>query len=276
MLTLIICCCFVFTNPIGVDSGIRKDRQSSIKWNIWVLYLWTRNESIFRSDAFYTQGNEMGYIHLLSSVCETPSRSRSYLTTDGQYVVVSSPLWDLETDINSSRNVSIWKLYFFWREDGSAICSVITQWFESCRTRNHTLLSRLRPTNLALQVLMYIPQDPVGPYINLGTGYPLRCLLRLAGLRWWYSNPPKNEGYGPCIYIYISIRKRKVHFKVKVTLRPPKSSLPLMQEYHKAVSMGQTSSIIHCRPTNLTSISNSKLVCKWRMKAMDLSQHTSY
>jgi hypothetical protein len=31
-----------------------------------------------------------------------------------------------------------------WREDGSAICSVITQWSESRRTRNHTLLSRMR------------------------------------------------------------------------------------------------------------------------------------
>jgi hypothetical protein len=27
-----------------------------------------------------------------------------------------------------------------WREDGSAICSVITQWSESRRTRNHTLI----------------------------------------------------------------------------------------------------------------------------------------
>jgi hypothetical protein len=31
-----------------------------------------------------------------------------------------------------------------WREDGSAICSVITEWSESLRTRNHTLLSHLR------------------------------------------------------------------------------------------------------------------------------------
>jgi hypothetical protein len=31
-----------------------------------------------------------------------------------------------------------------WREDGSVICNVITQWSESIRTRNHTLLSHLR------------------------------------------------------------------------------------------------------------------------------------
>jgi hypothetical protein len=31
-----------------------------------------------------------------------------------------------------------------WQEDGSAICSVITQWSKSRRTHNHTLLSHLR------------------------------------------------------------------------------------------------------------------------------------
>jgi hypothetical protein len=32
----------------------------------------------------------------------------------------------------------------FWREDGTAVCSAITQWSESPRTRNHTLLSHLK------------------------------------------------------------------------------------------------------------------------------------
>jgi hypothetical protein len=51
-----------------------------------------------------------------------------------------------------------------WQEDGSAICSVITQSSESLRTRNHTLLSYLR-----------LPQTG-GPgsriYIPLETGWP--------------------------------------------------------------------------------------------------------
>jgi hypothetical protein len=37
---------------------------------------------------------------------------------------------------------------------------------------------------------IYISQDQGGPVIPPGTGYPLRCLLRLARLRWRYSNPP--------------------------------------------------------------------------------------
>jgi hypothetical protein len=49
-----------------------------------------------------------------------------------------------------------------WREDGSAICSVITQWCELLKTRNHTLLSYLR-----------LPQ-PGGPSILQEQGGPLR------------------------------------------------------------------------------------------------------
>jgi hypothetical protein len=47
-----------------------------------------------------------------------------------------------------------------WREDGSAICSVITQWSESRRTRNHTLLSHLRlPQPGGQGYHIYIPQE---------------------------------------------------------------------------------------------------------------------
>jgi hypothetical protein len=78
-----------------------------------------------------------------------------------------------------------------WREDGSAICSVITQWSESLRTRNHTLLFRLRlPQPGGPGSRIYIPKEQGGPVIPSGTGFPLRRLLRLAGLRWRYSNPP--------------------------------------------------------------------------------------
>jgi hypothetical protein len=37
---------------------------------------------------------------------------------------------------------------------------------------------------------IYSPQKQGGPVIPSGTGCPFRCLLRLAGLRWRYSNPP--------------------------------------------------------------------------------------
>jgi hypothetical protein len=37
---------------------------------------------------------------------------------------------------------------------------------------------------------IYIPHEKGGPVIPPGTGFPFRCLLRLAGLWWRYSNPP--------------------------------------------------------------------------------------
>jgi hypothetical protein len=67
-----------------------------------------------------------------------------------------------------------------WREDGSAICSVITQWSESRRTSNHTLLSHLRlrqPGGPGSRI--YIPQEQGDPVIPPGTEFPLHRLLRL-------------------------------------------------------------------------------------------------
>jgi hypothetical protein len=40
---------------------------------------------------------------------------------------------------------------------------------------------------------IYIPQEQSDPVIPPGTGFPFRRLLRLAGLRWRYSNPPPHR-----------------------------------------------------------------------------------
>jgi hypothetical protein len=74
-----------------------------------------------------------------------------------------------------------------WREDGSVICSAITERSESRRTRNHTLLSHLRlPQPGGPGSRIYILQEQGGPVIPPGTRFPLRRLLRLAGLVWRY------------------------------------------------------------------------------------------
>jgi hypothetical protein len=58
-----------------------------------------------------------------------------------------------------------------WREDWSRICSAITQWSESRRTRNHTLLSHLRlPQPGGPGSRIYIPQEQGSPVIPTGTG----------------------------------------------------------------------------------------------------------
>jgi hypothetical protein len=72
-----------------------------------------------------------------------------------------------------------------WLEDGFAICIAITQWSEWHRTLNHTLLSHLRlPQPGGQGSHTYVPQEQGGPVIPPGTGFPLCCLLGLAGLQY--------------------------------------------------------------------------------------------
>jgi hypothetical protein len=63
-----------------------------------------------------------------------------------------------------------------WREDGSAVCSAITRWSESLRTRNHTLLSHLRlpPPKLEGQVPVCIfPRNRVAQLYPRALGYSI-------------------------------------------------------------------------------------------------------
>jgi hypothetical protein len=61
-----------------------------------------------------------------------------------------------------------------WWEDWSAICSVITQWSESLRTRKHILLSHLRlPQPGGPCSRIYIPQEQGGPVISPGTRFSI-------------------------------------------------------------------------------------------------------
>jgi hypothetical protein len=61
-------------------------------------------------------------------------------------------------------------------------------------TQDHILLSHfLRlPQHGGPDPRIYIPQEQGVPVIPPGTGFPFRRLLRLAGLRWRYSNPPSH------------------------------------------------------------------------------------
>jgi hypothetical protein len=64
------------------------------------------------------------------------------------------------------------------------------QYFFFYRTRSLAL----RPTpNLEEQVLVFMsPQWQGGAVMSPDTGFPFRPLLRLAGLRWRYSNSPEH------------------------------------------------------------------------------------
>jgi hypothetical protein len=130
------------------------------------------------STCFFRSGTWALEIPSAADVCAGPNRladrSRSNFMTESQSVSMSwyrAPLWDLRQDIISCRNVAVWICGLvsmgrpLWQEDGTAICIVITQWSESLRTRNHTLLSHLRLSQPAI----YIPHEQGGPVIPPGT-----------------------------------------------------------------------------------------------------------
>jgi hypothetical protein len=73
-----------------------------------------------------------------------------------------------------------------------ALASTVILGSESSGTHDHILLSQIWDSPiLDGQVrVIYIPQEQRGPVIAPGSGFPFRRLLRFAGLRWRYSNPP--------------------------------------------------------------------------------------
>jgi hypothetical protein len=78
-------------------------------------------------------------------------------------------------------------------DSGHGVCFV-THWLESRSTHNHILLSHLSLPNLEDQIPVFIsPMNRVAQLYPPCPGFPLHPLLRLAGLRWRYSNPPPHR-----------------------------------------------------------------------------------
>jgi hypothetical protein len=87
------------------------------------------------------------------------------------------------------------------------VCNLLAQFAvtigpKSRRTHDHILLSHLRPPPPPHQPggpgpRIYIPQEQGGPVILPGTGFPFCRLVRLAELRWRYSNPLPHWLYNP-------------------------------------------------------------------------------
>jgi hypothetical protein len=100
---------------------------------------------------------------------------------------------------------SVWQLLDSWCGASSltrgCVCNLLVQLLlglaravilgtKSRRTHDHILSPNLtvpKPGGPGSRI--YIPQEQRGPVIPPGTGFPFRRILRLAGLRWRYSNP---------------------------------------------------------------------------------------
>jgi hypothetical protein len=104
------------------------------------------------------------------------SWNRSYFAPESRSVcrgieptlaMLLSKMWGLVTVVRP-----------LWREDGSVICSGITEWSESIRTRNHTLLSHLRlPQPWGPGSCIYTPRKRVAQLYPwaLGSLYVASC-----------------------------------------------------------------------------------------------------
>jgi hypothetical protein len=83
---------------------------------------------------------------------------------------------------------------------------------ESRGTQEHIIVSQFFrfPQPGVPSSRIYIPQEQGGPVIPAGTGFTFRRLLRLAGLRWRYSNPSPDGHTQPLVWVIIK-RSRRVN-----------------------------------------------------------------
>jgi hypothetical protein len=149
--------------------------------------------------------------------CQSQSQSQSYFTTDGQSVsqsVSRSVCLDINDPYGTCDQILLHVGVLVseicglisvrrpvWLEDGSAICSAITQWSESRRTRNHTLLSSETPPTWRAMFPYLHPPGTGWPSYTPGhwvafTSSLTTRLWRLAGLRWRYLTLPQPGGPG--------------------------------------------------------------------------------
>jgi hypothetical protein len=138
------------------------------------------------------------------------SEGRSYFTTDGQSVIMSwyqAPLWNLRPHIITvgmflSEICGLVSVGRFLWQDGSVICSVITQWSESLKTRNHTLLSHLRlPQPGGSGSHIYTPQEQVSQLYLLALGSVYIISYDSQGYCGGILTLPQPGGPGPHMYI---------------------------------------------------------------------------
>jgi hypothetical protein len=139
---------------------------------------WWRLPTMFSAIVLtFLSAGDCSHSYFTNGGLQRLSRIRSHFTTDWQSVSMSwyrAPLWDLRPDITYCRNVAVWNLRSCIYEAPSMtrgrVCnfSVITQWSESLRTRNHTLLSHLRPPTWRARFPYLCPPATGWPSYTLG------------------------------------------------------------------------------------------------------------
>jgi hypothetical protein len=118
-----------------------------------------------------------------------------YVKTDGQSASLSwnkAPVWGLRPDFYYCQTVAGLLMWGAVSDERTGLPFTIAAGPSPAGlVTNHILLSQIRdPQRGGPGPRVYILQEQGGPIIPLGTVFPFRRLLRLAGLRRRYSNLP--------------------------------------------------------------------------------------
>jgi hypothetical protein len=119
------------------------------------------------------------------------NRKPSFVTTDGQSAqdqnfITVRQLRVCWCGALSMRRGRVCRLHLLL-----VLASAVILGSESRGTHDHILLSQIQdPQPGGPDPHIYIPQEEGGPVVPPGTGFQFRRLVRLAGLRRVYSNPP--------------------------------------------------------------------------------------
>jgi hypothetical protein len=99
------------------------------------------------------------------------------------------------------------------------LASSVIRGSQSRVTRDHILLSQIRdsPKPGGPSPRIYMSQEQGGPVIPPGTEFPFRRLLRLAGLRWRYSNPPPRLSQ---LRVWVTVRLTVYRQSVRLGAEP--------------------------------------------------------
>jgi hypothetical protein len=134
------------TNAFGITGFVFRSSSCSLE---------TGEHNV--SETAYFSTSHRGEAHSVKSIrranfnsCTTHTKFKLFGTDGGSASssLCRSPFWGPWPDFNFLCLTITFFLNYVgrpvWREDESAVCSAITQWSESSRTRNHTLLSHPR------------------------------------------------------------------------------------------------------------------------------------
>jgi hypothetical protein len=149
------------------------------------------------------------------------------------------------------------------------LARAITLGTKSRRIHGHILLSHLRLSQSGGPgPHIYIPQEQGGSVIPPVTGFPFCLLLRLAGLRWSYSNPPPHGSHKYTLWGEWYMKIQFVPHRKHIT-SPLQRQLMLVGET-VAVYCGN-----HTEHTETVRTSQETLLLHYRDQAINLVERYS-